>query len=68
MPVATVTNAEELPVVLTMKHLQEITGLSRPKCYKLPHIKGFPVIRFGRAIRIPRDRFLRWLEEQAQEG
>ncbi len=68
MPAATITNTEELPVVLTMKHLQEITGLSRPKCYELPHIKGFPSIRFGRAIRIPRDKFLQWLEEQAQEG
>jgi excisionase family DNA binding protein len=65
MPVATVTDAEELPVVLNMKHIQEITGLSRPECYKLPHIKGFPVIRFGRAIRVPRDAFFAWLERQA---
>lgn len=66
MSQATVTNCEELPMVLTMRHVQEITGLSRPECYKLPHIKGFPAIRFGRAIRVPRDAFMRWLEEQAR--
>jgi len=63
-------NPEELPLVLTMKHLQAITGLSKPKVYELAHTHGFPVVRFGRAIRVPREAFLRWLEAQAgvQEG
>ena len=70
MPQAVAVQPEELPLVLTMKHVQEITGLSKPKVYELAHTRGFPVVRFGRALRVPRDAFLRWLNEQTgvQEG
>ncbi len=70
MPQAVAVQVEELPLVLTMRHIQEITGLSKPKVYELAHTRGFPVVRFGRALRVPRDAFLRWLNEQAgvQEG
>lgn len=57
--------SSELPLVLTMRQIQEIIGLSRPKVYELAHTRGFPVIRFGRALRVPRDSFLRWLDQQA---
>ena len=55
--------ADDLPVVLTMRQLREVLQISRPKAYELAHQKGFPVVRFGRVIRIPRDALLRWLEE-----
>ena len=62
-----VRNSQELPLVLTMRDIQGITGLSRDLVYRLPHTKGFPVVRFGRAIRVPRDAFLSWLNRQAGE-
>jgi excisionase family DNA binding protein len=62
---STVRHQDELPLVLTMEHIQKILGLSRLKAYELPHQQGFPVVRFGRAIRVPRDAFLKWLETQA---
>jgi len=65
MPQAIAVQSEELPLVLTMKHVQEITGLSKPKVYELAHTRGFPVVRFGRALRVPREAFLRWLDKQA---
>jgi excisionase family DNA binding protein len=70
MPQAVAVQVKELPLVLTMRHIQEITGLSKPKVYELAHTRGFPVVRFGRALLIPREAFLRWLNEQAgvQEG
>jgi len=70
MPEAVAVRYEELPLVLTMRHIQEITGLSKPKVYELAHTRGFPVVRFGRALRVPREACLRWLNEQAgvQEG
>lgn len=65
MSTANVSDIQGLPAVLTMKHIQDVLGLSRPKIYELTHTQGFPVVRFGRAIRVPRDRFLKWLNEQA---
>jgi excisionase family DNA binding protein len=58
MSQAVAVRQEELPLVLTMRDIQEITGLSKPKVYQLAHTRGFPVVRFGRALRVPRDRFL----------
>jgi excisionase family DNA binding protein len=59
-----ITKADDLPLILTMGDVQRITGLSKDVVYRLPHQKGFPAIRFGRAIRVPRDAFLKWLEAQ----
>ena len=35
------------------------------KGYELAHSKGFPAMRLGRKLLIPRDRFLAWIDEQA---
>ena len=70
MAVAKVTDMDALPAVLTLRHVQEILGVSRPKTYELAHTRGFPVVRIGRAIRVSRAAFVRWLDEQAgmEEG
>jgi excisionase family DNA binding protein len=65
MSMATVHNTEELPAVLTVAQIQGLLGLSRPLAYALVHRRGFPAIRFGRTIRVPRDQFLAWLRTQA---
>lgn len=56
---------DDLPLVLTIEHVRQALRISRQKAYELPHTKGFPAVRFGRAIRVPRDAFLKWLEMQA---
>ena len=65
MPIATVVDADTLPVMLTWRQVQAITGLSRPKVYELLNTQGCPVVRFGRAIRVMRDPFFLWLRHQA---
>jgi excisionase family DNA binding protein len=59
---------EALPLVLRASDIQRLLGISRVKTYELLHQQGFPVVRIGRAMRVPRDAFLRWLEESAVEG
>jgi excisionase family DNA binding protein len=66
MAVSKVRNLDDLLAVLTMEQVREVLGLSRPLVYELAHRKGFPVVRFGRALRVPRDAFLKGLEQQAQ--
>jgi len=60
-----VKDVMDLPVVLTMKHVQRVLDVSRPIAYELAHRQGFPVVRFGRAIRVPREAFLAWLRREA---
>ncbi len=70
MALATVKDIEALPAVLTLKIVQDVLGISRTKAYELAHTEGFPVVKFGRALRVPKAAFVRWLEAQlgAQEG
>jgi excisionase family DNA binding protein len=70
MAAATVRDVGSLPLVLTLRHVQDVLGISRPKAYDLAHTTGFPVVRVGRVIRVPREAFLRWLAAQAgvEEG
>ncbi len=65
MPLDTMPDVQTLPPVLTMRDVQDYLGISRPKTYELAHTHGFPAVRFGRVIRVPREAFFRWLDEQA---
>ena len=39
-------------------------GISLPKAYELAHSEGFPMIRVGTRILIPKDGLKAWLREQ----
>jgi hypothetical protein len=62
MPAASITNLEDLPVVLTMRQVMSVLGISKPKAFELLAYPGFPAKRFGKAIRVSRDGLIRWLE------
>jgi len=70
MAKSAVVDRQTIPLLLTMKHIQEVTGLSKAKAYELAHSRGFSLVRFGRSMRVPREAFLRWLDQQAgmEEG
>ena len=53
---------DQLELVLTVEDIQRVLRISRAKAYELAHTNDFPTIRIGRAIRIPRDAFRRWLD------
>jgi len=59
---------EELPVTLRVEQVQEILGISRAMAYKLAKQKGFPAVRINKRIVIPRDRFMDWLEKEAEKS
>jgi len=67
MSSATVIDIKALPAVLTVEQVQKILGLSRPKTYELVNTAGFPTIRIGRAIRVPREAFMQWMDQQQGE-
>ena len=57
------THTDELPYTLSVEELAAFLGISRVGAYNLCHAKGFPSVRIGKRILIPRDRFLAWLNE-----
>lgn len=52
---------EEYPDVLTVSDLQKILRIGRCTAYEIVNTPNFPCIRVGRAIRIPKIAFIRWL-------
>lgn len=55
-------------VLMTPRELGELLKLGRNKIYEIIGSGELPVIRFGRAIRIPRVAVLKWIDRVAGEG
>jgi len=51
-------------MLLTVKDLEEELQLGRTRTYELVRSGDLPVIRIGRAVRIPREALRQWVEAQ----
>ncbi len=58
---------EEKPV-FNVEDIRKYLGIGRNAAYVLVMSEGFPAIRIGKTIRIPREAFLRWLDSQANSN
>lgn len=56
-------NWEDLPLVLEVKDIQKVLKISKPIAYALTRKSGFPSIRVGKRVLIPRDGLKNWIEE-----
>lgn len=54
-----------MPDVLTAKQAAELLQISDKTLYELAHRDGFPALRIGNCIRIPRNLLMDWVEAQA---
>jgi excisionase family DNA binding protein len=55
---------DDLPMYLTVEDVGYLLGISRAGAYTLAHSEGFPLIRVGKRMVVPRDALLIWLENQ----
>lgn len=54
---------DELPLFLNAEIVARVLGVSPPSGYELMHEQGFPALRIGSRIVIPKEAFIRWVEE-----
>jgi excisionase family DNA binding protein len=54
---------EELPMFLNAEDISALLKISKPKAYELMKQNGFPLIQFGRSMRVGRDQFFEWLNQ-----
>ena len=52
---------DDLPLVLDVRHIQGIMGISRTSAYGLVHTPGFPAFRSGRLIKVSKKAFFDWM-------
>ena len=54
---------DELPLILNAEIVARVLGVSPSSGYELMHEQGFPALRIGSRIVIPKEAFIRWVEE-----
>ena len=57
---------DDLPLTLTVPEVGEVLGISRAKAYDLVRSEGFPSMRIGTRILVPRDKLIRWIDKETE--
>ena len=58
------TSMEQLPITLSANQVAQVLGISRANAYTLMHSKGFPTIRIGKRMVVPKNKLIEWMEAQ----
>ena len=56
-------NYDELPLMLSVKELATVLGVSRTSAYELTKTKGFPSIKIGSRVVIPKEKLIEWIDK-----
>ena len=59
----TIKSYEELPLFLSAQKVADVLGVSISSAYELMHEDGFPALRIGNRLVVPKDHFRRWVED-----
>ena len=54
---------DELPLFLNADTVAKVLGVSPSSGYELMHEKEFPSLKIGSRIVVPKERFIRWVEQ-----
>lgn len=54
---------DELPLFLNAETIAKLLGISISSSYELMHEKGFPSLRVGSRLIVPKEKFRAWVEE-----
>ncbi|MFR8005380.1 helix-turn-helix domain-containing protein, partial [Dysosmobacter welbionis] len=55
---------EDLPLMLSVPEMAAALGISRAGAYELARSEGFPALRIGTRIVIPKDKLQEWVDKQ----
>ena len=55
------TNYDDLPLMLSVPDVTSVLGISRAGAYELVRSDGFPSLRIGSRIVIPKEKFIGWI-------
>ena len=60
----TFTNYDQLPLFLNANTVAQVLGVSISSAYELMHETGFPALRIGNRIVVPKEKFHQWVDAQ----
>ena len=59
---STYKNYDELPLMLNVVQVAAVLGISRAGAYELVHSEGFPTLKIGSRILVPKDKLWEWID------
>jgi len=68
MKVSQYNNYDDLPLFLNAELVAKVLGVSPSSGYELMHEAGFPVLKIGSRMVVPKEKFIQWVEEHTKGG
>ena len=59
---------DDLPLFLNSATVAKVLGVSPSSGYELMHEPGFPVLRIGNRMVVPKEQFIQWVMENTEGG
>ncbi len=59
---------DDLPLFLNAKLVAKVLGVSPSGGYELMHEPGFPILKIGSRMVVPKEKFITWVEEHTKGG
>ena len=68
MKVSQFKDYSKLPLFLNAELVAKVLGVSPSSGYELMHKPGFPVLKVGNRMVVPKEKFIQWVEENTIGG
>lgn len=68
MKQTTYKSYDELPLMLSVPEVAAVLGISRAGTYALVRSDGFPALKIGSRIVVPKEKFIEWVNTQTLES
>ena len=65
MKVSNIRSYADLPLFLNANLVAQVLGVSISTAYEVMHEPGFPTLRVGSRMVVPKEKFMQWAEEQS---
>ena len=59
---------DDLPLFLNAELVAQVLGIAPSRAYELMHEDGFPTLRIGNRMVVPKEKFVAWVEEHTKGG
>ena len=57
---------DDLPLMLSAPEVAEVLGISRAGAYDLVRSAGFPHMKLGNRILVPKNKFIKWIDDNTE--
>ncbi len=57
---------DDLPLMLSAPEVAEVLGISRAGAYDWVRSAGFPHMKLGNRILVPKDKFIKWIDNNTE--